>query len=64
MKSGVPVTVRAVEMEPAQLAPGGVGHVFVEIEPPQAGEPCILELRDTARSLKIPEVNFTQEDKP
>lgn len=64
MKSGVPVTVRAVEMEPSQIAPGEVGHVFVEIEPPQAGEPFVLELSDTARSLKIPKVNFMQEDKP
>jgi uncharacterized protein (TIGR02268 family) len=64
MKSGMPVTVRAVEMEPAQIAPGEVGHVFVEMEPSQAGEPFVLELSDTARSLKIPEVNFTQEAKP
>jgi uncharacterized protein (TIGR02268 family) len=64
MKSGVPVTVRAVEMEPAQIAPGDMGHVFVEIEPPHAGEPFVLELRDTARSLKVPEVSFPQEDKP
>jgi uncharacterized protein (TIGR02268 family) len=64
MKSGMPMTVRAVEMEPAQIAPGEVGRVFVEMEPPQAGEPFLLELRDTARSLKIPEVNFAQEDEP
>ncbi len=66
MKSGVLLTVRAVEMEPAQLPPGKVGHVFVEVGPSSTGELFALELRDEAgRGITIPDVNLsTQEDKP
>jgi uncharacterized protein (TIGR02268 family) len=66
MRSGVRLTVRAVEMEPARLAPGARGRVFVELDPPHAAEPFVLELGDGGHTLKIPEVNFSarKEDKP
>jgi uncharacterized protein (TIGR02268 family) len=67
MKSGVLLTVRAVEMEPAQTSPGEVWRVFVETEPPtNAGEPFVLELRDAAGpGITIGGVDLsTQENKP
>jgi hypothetical protein len=67
MKSGVLLTVRVVEMEPAQLSPGEVGRVFVELEPPtNTGEPFVLELRDAAGpGMTIGGVNLsTKENKP
>jgi uncharacterized protein (TIGR02268 family) len=65
MKSGVLLTVRAVEMEPAQIPLGEVGRVFVEVDPPSTGELFALELRDAAgRGITIPDVNLsTQESK-
>ena len=66
MRSGVRLTVRAVEMEPARLAPGERGRVFVELDPPHAAEPFVLELGDGVRNLKIPQVSFgaQKEDRP
>ncbi|MDY7229755.1 DUF2381 family protein [Hyalangium rubrum] len=59
MQSGVPLTVRAVEMDAAHIASGEVGRLFVEIAPPDAGEPFVMELRDaTGRGISIPEVRF------
>lgn len=64
MESGVLLTVRAVEMEPAQISPGAVGRVFVEIEPPtNAGEPFVLELKDaTGSGITIPGVNLSAQE--
>lgn len=66
MKSSVPLTVRAVELDAAQIAPGEVGRLFVEIELPSSGELFVLELRDAAgRGITIPEVDLSpQERKP
>jgi uncharacterized protein (TIGR02268 family) len=60
-ESGVPVTVLAVEMDAAQIAPGERRHVFVEVEPPGVGEEFTLELRDEAgRGVTIPEVSLSE----
>ena len=66
MKSGVQVAVRAVEMDAAQIGPGEVGHVFVQVDPPtNAGESFTLQLKDAAGiGITIPEVDLsTQESK-
>lgn len=63
MKSGVSVTVRAVEMEPAQIGPGEVRRVFVETDPPAHGEPFVLELSDAAgRGITIPGVDLSAQE--
>jgi uncharacterized protein (TIGR02268 family) len=56
MKTGALVK-GTVEMEPAQIGPGEAEWVFVEIEPPNARESFVLELRDAAgRGITIPNV--------
>ena len=64
-KSGVLLTVRSVEMDAEQIAPGEKGHVFVEMEPPtNAGEPFVLELRDAAGlGITIPWVDLSMQEK-
>ena len=63
MKSGVPLTVRAVEMDAAQTAPGKTGSVFVEVDPPSNGELLVLELKNAAgRSITIGDVDFSERE--
>jgi uncharacterized protein (TIGR02268 family) len=59
VKSGVLLMIRAVEVEPARIAPGEVGRVFVEIEPPRTDETFVLELGERARNFKVPNVDFS-----
>jgi uncharacterized protein (TIGR02268 family) len=63
MKSRVPLTVRAVEVAPARIAPGERGRVFVEVEPPiNAGEQFVLELSDAERGITIPEMDLSMQE--
>jgi uncharacterized protein (TIGR02268 family) len=59
------LTVRAVEMDAAQLGPGEVRHVLVEVDPPAEGEMFTLELRDTpgGRSFKLPTVDLSETER-
>jgi len=60
-RSGAQVHVRTVEAEPAVIAPGGEGEVFVECDVPKSdGEVFTLELRDAGRSLTLAEVEIAR----
>jgi uncharacterized protein (TIGR02268 family) len=62
-RTGAPWKARAVEWEPARIAPGTTGQVFVEAERPKDQEEFVLELRDAmGRGITIPQVKLSKEE--